>query len=322
MGRLSSLLSLCVLAYGCSGHHAAPAVELKYKATGGSPMVLAQYEPWFGFSKHISVGYSSDDPAVIHRQIQQARTMGIAGFVADWYGDREPFIDKSYSVLQSVAGKENFKVAMMYVETEEQDDATDEAIADLTMFHNTYLLPKSPGHEAYLMYQGHPLIFIFPTHGHTDWNKVRAVVNKWSNPPLLINEYPPGQYTDAFDGYYAWISPGPKGWQPDGSNWGELYLQEFYTVMTTKYPNKIIVGGAWSQFDDSKASWSLNRHMSARCGQTYQQTFNFWKRYLPPTQVIPFMMIETWNDYEEGSDIEPGIPSCKPASASTPAPAR
>jgi hypothetical protein len=50
--------------------------------------------------------------------------------------------------------------------------------------------------------------------------------------------------------------------------------------------------------------------MSARCGQTYQDTFNLWRKYFPADQPIPFLMLETWNDYEEGSAIEPGIPTC------------
>jgi hypothetical protein len=80
--------------------------------------------------------------------------------------------------------------------------------------------------------------------------------------------------------------------------------------MLSKHSDKIIVGGAWASFDDSKASWSLNRHMSARCGQTFKDTFDFWRKYFPADDPIPFVMIETWNDYEEGSAIEPGIPSC------------
>ena len=228
----------------------------------------------------------------------------------DWYGDREPFIDQSYALMQTTAAKHKFHVAMMYDETDQEDGATDEAIADLTMFHETYLTPSAPGHEAYLTYQGRPVIFIFPKGGHTDWDKVRAVVNHWDHPPLLIDESPPGQYADALDGFYAWVSPGSKGWAADGSNWGEQYLNDFYQTMVAKYPDKLIVGGAWASFDDSKASWSLNRHISARCGQTFTETFNLWQKYVPADQPIPFVMIETWNDYEEGTATEPGIPTC------------
>ena len=70
--------------------------------------------------------------------------------------------------------------------------ATDEAIADFTMFHDAYLSPNSPGHEAYLTYKGRPVIFIFPKGGHTDWNKVRALVNSWNPAPFLIYENLPG----------------------------------------------------------------------------------------------------------------------------------
>jgi hypothetical protein len=304
------LLFLLLFTNGCPGPSQPQPVQLKYKAAGKSPELLAVYEAWFGQPKHISVGYSSDDSAVLRRQINEAKDMGISAFVVDWYGDREPSIDRSYALLQTLAAKHKFHIAMMYEDTSQEDGATDEVIADITMFHDTYLLPNSPGHEAYLTYEGRPVIFVFPRGGHTDWDKVRAVVNKWNPAPLLIDENLPGKYADAFDGFYGWINPGPQGWSADGSNWGEQYLDGFYRTMAAKYPDKIIVGSAWAKFDDSKASWGLNRHISARCGQTFLDTFNYWRKVFPADETIPFVMVETWNDYEEGSAIEPGIPSC------------
>jgi hypothetical protein len=259
----------------------------------------------------MDVGYSSQDPAEIAGQIGKAKAQGITAFVVDWYGDREPFIDKSYALIQGIAAKKKFQVAMMYDETNHEDGATDEAIADFTMFHETYLSQKSAGRQAYLTYQGRPVIFIFPTSGNNDWNKVRNVVNKWSTPPFLIYENLPGQFADAFDGYYAWVNPGDKGWASDG-NWGNQYpitLQNH----ACWHLDKIIVGGSWSSFDDSKASWGLNRHISARCGQTFTDTFNFWRKDFSATEPPPFLMLETWNDHEEGTAIEGGIPNCRPS---------
>jgi hypothetical protein len=310
LNRLAlSLLFACAL-QSCFRPLSNASTQLKYRAVGNSPQVIALYEAWFGHPKHISVGYSSQDPAEIEHQIKSAKTMGITAFVVDWYGDREPFIDHAYSEMQKEASKNQFHVAMMYDETSQEDDATDEAIADFTMFHDTYLSSKAEGREAYLTYDGRPMIFIFPKGGHTDWSKVRAVVDKWSPAPLLIQENLPGEHADALDGFYAWINPGDKGWSADGSNWGESYLANFYQTMKTKYPDKVIVGGAWSTFDDSKASWGLNRHISARCGQTFKDTFDLWRRYFTPDDAPPFIMVETWNDYEEGTALEPGIPNC------------
>jgi hypothetical protein len=302
-----SFLFLLLASHGCSGPGLGQGQPLKYKATGNAPETIALYEAWFGHPKHISVGYSSQDPAEIHKQIRQAKAMGISAFVVDWYGDREPFIDRSYALMQTAAASEQFQVAMMYDETDDEDGATDEALADFTMFHDTYLSSKAQGHQAYLTYEGRPVIFIFPKGRHTDWNKVRTLVNKWSAPPWLIYENLPGPDADAFDGFYAWVSPVQGG---NGSNWGEQYLNSFYQTMQSKYSDKIIVGGVWSSFDDSKASWGLNRQISARCGQTFADTSNFWHKYFPSDDPPPFMMIETWNDHEEGTAIEDGIPTC------------
>lgn len=272
------------------------------------------YEGWFGEPNHINVGYNDHDKKTLRQQIEHAKQMGISAFVMDWYGDRDPFIDQTYALMEKQAAKEHFHIAMMYDESNATDGATDAVLADLTMFRDSYLNTED-GRQAYLTYQGRPVIFVWPRTHATDWDKVRQQLNTWNPAPLLIDENLPGQYAKDFDGYYPWVQPGAKGWAPDGSHWGQSYLKNFYETMTTKYPDKIIVGGSWAQFNDRRASWGLNRHISARCGQTLVDTLNFWKAYVPKGQVIPFMMLETWNDYEEGTDIEPGLPTCggKPA---------
>lgn len=277
--------------------------------------IMAVYEPWFGHPQHINVGYSSQDPLTIKRQIEQAKHLGVSGFVVDWYGDREPFLDKSYALLQSVAGEQNFTIAMMYDESEkETEEATDDALVAFEQFQKQYLASGARGREAYLMYNGRPMIFIFPKGGHTDWNRVRAETNRWSSPPLLIYEYRATPFVSAFDGFYAWVNPGKKGWARDGSNWGEDYLRDFYQTMRTKYPDKIAVGAAWPGFDDQKASWSLGRYMSRRCGETLANTMNLPRDYYPADHPLPFLLIATWNDYEEGTAVERGSGKCEPTS--------
>ncbi len=312
-------LFIFLLPHGCSHVGSRQGFRANAQSVGSSPQILAVYEGWFGHPKHtIAVGYNSHDPVVIRKQIREAKSLGISGFVVDWYGYREPFIDRSYALVQTMAAQQKFHVAMMYDETDEEDGATDEAIEDFKMFDESYLSPNAPGHQAYLTYNGRPMIFIFPQGGHTDWNRVRAVTEKWNPQPLLIYENEPGQFSNAFDGFYAWVNPGKAGWAPDGSNWGEQYLDNFYHTMQAKYPDKIAVGGAWAGFDDSKASWGTNRHISQRCGKTFSDTFNLWRKYYPPDKPLPFLLIASWNDYEEGTAIERGIPNCGSGSQQLP----
>jgi hypothetical protein len=275
-----------------------------------STKVLAVYVPWFGDPQHINVGYTTDNPAVIRKQIAKAKEMGVDVFAVNWYGPREPFLDHSYALIQKIASENHFQVAIMFDEMQEDNGrATDDALAAMDKAYNAYLRPGAPGRDAYLEYDGRPVIFIFPKRGRTDWNRVRAQVDTWPVPPLLIyKDDPPPQYEKAFDGKYAWVHPGKKGWTPDGSDWGKDYLDAFYKKME-KQPGKIAVGGAWPGFDDTKASWSLDRHISPRCGKTFEDTLRMFQQF-NQVNPMPYLMIATWNDYEEGTAIERGVPNC------------
>lgn len=298
---------------GCSTSGVRRAPGQSEQAPSAYPKILAVYMPWFGDHTHIDVGYSSEDKGVLHHQIQQARQRGISGFVVDWNGDRSPYADHNFGLLEEVANESHFHVALLYNEAQGDDSqSTDDAMAAFDEAYKSYIGPQSPNREAYLLYQGHPLIFIFPKRANTDWNRVRAHCANWESPPVLIyKDQPPPQYADAFAGSYAWVQPGKQGWKPDGSNWGEDYLDYFYKTMK-KQPSKIAVGAAWPGFDDSRASWSLNRHMQNRCGQTLDDTMDFYRSYYDDSNPLPFLLIETWNDYEEGTAIERvNTASCK-----------
>lgn len=275
------------------------------------PKVLAVYVPWFGTKDHISVGYSTQDPAVLKAQIEKAKGMGIYGFAINWYGERRPFEDRSSVLLQQVASQNGFKVCVMYDEPQEDTgQSTEEVLQDFDSIYKSFIGPNAPGHDSYIYYNGRPLIFVFPKRGHTDWNQVRSMVDKWPQKPLMIyKDEPPEPYLKAFDGIYAWVHPGEK-WMEDGSDWGESYLDRFYQRMKNKHPDKLAMGGIWPGFDDTRASWSLNRHMDQRCGKTFQETLNVYHRHYDRSRPLPFLVLATWNDYEEGTAVERGLAQC------------
>ena len=302
---MSFTIACFLFVSGCATgglHHSA---GRNAQAPASGPKVLAVYMPWFGDHSHIDVGYSSQDPDVLRHQIEQARQRGISAFVVDWNGERRPFADHNFGVLEQIASESHFQVALLYNEAEDDDSqATGDALAAFDDAYNNYIGPQAPYRNAYLTYQGRPMIFIFPKRSHTDWNRVREHGSAWESPPVLIyKDEPPAHYDDAFAGSYAWVQPGNQGWKADGSNWGQEYLDYFYKTMK-KHPDKIAVGAAWPGFDDSRARWGLNRHMQTRCGQTLDDTMSFYRRYYDDSNPLPFLLIETWNDYEEGTAIE------------------
>ena len=291
---------------GCTTPGMHNVLRRNLQAPNSWPKLLAVYMPWFGDHVHADVGYVSYDPAVLKKQIQQAHHMGLSGFVVDWYGQSNAFSDHNFALLQEAADENHFQVALLYNEPEDEDEqSTDDAISALDHAYEAYIGPQAPHRSAYLTYDGHPMIFIFPKKGHVDWNRVLEHCSGWeSKPYFFYKDNAPAQYTAAFAGFYPWVQPGAKGWTADGSNWGQQYLDDFYKNMRSKHPDKIAIGGAWPGFDDSHAKWGLNRHMQSRCGQTFDDTLHAYSRYFDPAHPLPFVLIETWNDYEEGTAIE------------------
>src|SRR5256885_11933691 len=103
-------LFLLLFQQGCSHTNLRGNIRQNVSGNTAPTQVLAVYEPWFGHPRHINVGYSSHDPVVVNKQIEAAKNLGITGFVVDWYGEREPFLDKSYALVQSVAATRDFHV--------------------------------------------------------------------------------------------------------------------------------------------------------------------------------------------------------------------
>lgn len=112
--------------------------------------------------------YDSLDPAVIKRQVQQARAAGITGFIASWWGQKDR-TDQQFPLLLDAA--DGLKIAP-YIETAANADAL---TADIT-----YLLKTYGRHRAWLRLNGKPVIFIFDrviqALGKAGWQAVHARV--------------------------------------------------------------------------------------------------------------------------------------------------
>jgi hypothetical protein len=304
-GNIASMLLLAAaIGSGCGGG----------RPDEREPTILAELQVWHGSAGHVYSPYDSRDPAVIARQIASAREAGVGAFVIDWYGpacgasnDAErAFQDEAAAAVLSGAEGAGFKVALLYDEgaLERSGLAADSyqarAVADLGSARSFF------GSDAYLRSGGAPMLFVFPYDAvdtHIDWNAARrsldlplVLIDKDPNPSLPARDA-------AFDGFYAWVAATDGAWDPSyGTEWGEAYLDWFYATMSSAgYSGKIAVGGAWPGFDDSLAPWGKKRFMARRGTATYDATMGMAREGR-----VPFIMIETWNDFEEGSDIEFG----------------
>jgi hypothetical protein len=263
---------------------------------GSTTKIYANWVPWWGTSNHIDIGYSSPDPNQLHRQVQDMISRGIDGLVVDWYstGSLE---QATAGMRQEIEQHPGFEFALMPDSGAYGglSDPTAKLISDINYAAQNYFV--SPN---YMRVNGHPVLFPFGLENYPiDWARVQANVQ---GSPIFMNRNLVGFTYAASSGGYAW---GPD--QPTG------YWDSFYP---NAIPLKLPTYGSVSKgFNDSLAAWGSNRFLDQQCGQRWLSTFAEANKYYSASQPLASMQIVTWNDYEEGTEIESGIDNCVSISA-------
>src|SRR5215469_9964419 len=146
--------------------------------SGSNTLVLAAWQPWFGGSNHINVGYRSDDPAQVHRQVVDMISRGINGAVIDWFGPNVPILSNaSLLMMKEAEAHPGFTFAIMEdsgalfnAAVANGCDVTSQLISDLH-FINSQFTPS----PAYMHINGKPVIFTFGiTQFFIDFQRVLA----------------------------------------------------------------------------------------------------------------------------------------------------
>lgn len=274
---------------------------------GATTKIYAHLVPWFGGSNHMNVGYSSTDPAQVHRQVVDMISRGIDGVIIDWYGPGSQEDTATKLIMAEAEKQAGFTFAVMVDKGAipragcGSCSAQQALIDELNYIANNYY--SSP---AYARWQGRPMVtnFDLDLHYTIDWNAVRSAVA--GNPAFIFQHA--GGFTHAqTSGSYSWVIL--------ASDYGMSYLTNFYDAGLT-YPAEDAYGATYKGFNDSLASWGSGRVMSQQCGQTWLQTFSKINHTYNSSKQLDALQLVTWNDYEEGTEIETGIDNCFSISAS------
>ena len=279
---------------------------------GSTAKVYVHLMPWFGFSNHMNVGYTSNDPAQVQRQMNDMVSRGIDGVIIDWFG--QGTLDHqfaSYSpvvdfFMQDAEQQQSFNFAVMddagslkTCAATAGCDVTQTLIGDLTYAYNTW--ENSP---AYLHYNNRPVVYFFGEEAYTlNWTQVRASVP--GNPMFIFRNTPGFSYAES-DGGFSWVAPETVS---ATDPMALLYLKNFDQTALSLWPVYSTESG-YKGFNDSLASWGTGRLIQQQCGQTWlASTAEAGNFYSVSKQMLGIQMA-TWNDYEEGTEIESGTDNC------------
>ena len=278
--------------------------------------VYMHYLPWFSEGENGNhwadgtvnkplIGYYSSDSWATHMyHILLSAAVGIDGAVINVRTDYdqssfEKFVE-SIKRIDAIYPEFEYDIAVSY---DDQDATPASAIAEFTDLRDNII----PNTTHYLYKDGEPVVFIWNYDGYLtsqDYRDVANLVFTDNTPVLLKNELDlgaiPGQFV--MNSIYPWV----QGWANDGSAWGEGYMNWFYnTQIDFKLNNKVefVTGAVWPGFDDRNASWGQGRWIDRRNGETYNDTWALINDTHPGE--IDWVILETWNDFNEGSEIEP-----------------
>jgi len=274
---------------------------------GARTKIFAHVELWWGVTGHIDVGYRSTDPVHVKQQVEDMISRGIDGIVMVWYGTNNPIDQAGQLIMKEAEQHPGFTFALMVDHGAIQWDSCNgcspqQALtAQLQYLEQTYF--SSP---AYLRIHGQPVIMDFDIDlfYRIDWSALKHALT--SNPAFIFQNDSGFNHLES-NGAYSWVIP-------TTTDYGASYLANFYWS-GEQFPSEQTWGAAYKGFNDAAASWSLHRIMGQRCGQTWLQTFADINKVYSATKPLPAMQLVTWNDYEEGSEMETGIDNCLSVSA-------
>jgi len=269
--------------------------------TGSTTEIYAELQPWFGDKRHMKVGYVSWDPAQVEKQLVDMQSRGITGVIIDWYGPADDTEATTLAWLAAVANHPGFKIIIMIDKGAIKLSPCPGCNPQQTLIYLVnYVLQNYATSPAYASLNGNPIItqFDIDLHYSIDWKTVQAQTS--SNIAWIFENN---------EGFSHSITSGSWSWVNISENYGFDYLNKFYKT-AEKYPHEMAWGGTYKGFNDTLASWGQGRIIDQQCGETWLETFNILNNYYSASTQLPILQLITWNDYEEGTEIESGIDNC------------
>lgn len=261
----------------------------------GNLQIASYYYPLIG-------PYSSSDPDLHEYHFLMMKLSGIDGIIFDWYGSRdlhdyglikkstETFIDTLEDLGLTFSIMYEDRVTLQATEDSLSTDLINVAQEDLTYINSTYF--SSP---EYMEYNNKKMLFVFgPNYLKTEleWNQVFDILPPENRPDFLTLWAAKDRVGVNASGEFLWIDK-------------DHLLAHQYYYETYQTLNKITVGSSYPGFKSfyTEGGWSTGANdwvIDTNAGHTFVETLNYTHH-----ELSDFIQIITWNDFGEGTMIEP-----------------
>ena len=266
------------------------------RTVNGQPEIASHYSPLIG-------PYDSDDPDVLRCQVLLMKLAGIDGVIVDWYGN-DNFMDygtnnRNTERLLPIIQQAGLRFAICYEDqTVSKEIAGGVFPATDAVAHGQRLMQwmqtsffSSP---AYLKLDNRPVLLSFgdPFYQDSQWDRIFSVLTHKPQHFTESNRREPTASVGGFD----W--PLPAGGTDNAFRQQDKFYQN-----AQDWP--LFIAAAFPRFDDIYSQAGIGKswgHIDDRKGRTYTDTLTkALKSHAPIVQIV------TWNDWGEGTQIEPSV---------------
>lgn len=280
---------------------------------------MAGYYPWFSpdsfgpgkISDMPLNPYNSDDPAVIARNVAEAKETGIDGFASAWLAPDEPRTNGNFAKLLAASVGTSFR-SCPAIQTSFYKNKSQASFVNALK----YVVQTYGNHPNFLKVNGRPVIFFtdmprVPGGGQTAqeaqeaWRQIRSQVDPGNNQIWIAEGLDPS-YLAIFDGLYV-IKISHQAYPDDYlklPRWGNQVRQWAAQLGTPKIWAATIMPG-WDDTltagepEQLRDPWPAHKK-DREGGVFYRATFEKALESRPD-----WIYIHSFNEWVEGAQIEP-----------------
>ena len=243
--------------------------------------------------------YDSHDPKLIEKHTTLAKMAGIDGLISSWWG-RGTFEDQAVKPLLEGCRKAGMTLTVYYEKLPEPA-TVETASGDLLDILNRY-----GNHPAWLKVEGRPVIFIYSRAvnklGLRGWANVIQSVNRgYEGGAIFIGDRIGAGAARVFDGIHTYITAGSLQGK-DAAEVRKWCKQTFpQWVETAESLGRISTVTVIPGYDDTK-NRTPGLKVNRMNGEIYRAQ---WEEAMGAGP--DWILITSWNEWHEGSEIEPSL---------------
>ena len=266
---------------------------------------FAHLTPWFiPGGPHIGIGVNNDTDEWVEAAIRDMKSRGFNGAIIDWWGPKNPINSVTLRIKNLLARQP--KHDFTYIIQIDRVKTPEELQNLIAYCEEMYFTDPNYEREA-----GKPILMFFGVESNIGSKNMAAVKSRTKMPAIWVPherfwESKPSRGEAWNDGVFAWTDD-----FKDGVNAQDPYnlakITSFYSKVA-KYPSKKIFAGICPSFNGTltkKKAWSLGKHLPSDYGACLIERAKLIDQVITPN--VTRVQWITWQDYEEGSAIEPGI---------------